>query len=208
MPLIVQFKKLSEKVFSILIIEDYAHVVVMGMKGVGKIRLIFRYITKCYMLYSSFDCEEHWNRIELINNKKIDVDITLLKYMDSEYDFWNRLLFSLSNCFIFVFSVDSNESFLAFPRYLAEIEKNRNTEYRIIAVVNKIDLHEGLWKVNRNEYRRFFGDQGIALFEVSALSGECVDDAFCYSFTESNNIFHREKKNGNKQGPKDILFFQ
>ena len=65
--------------------------------------------------------------------------------------------------------------------------------------MNKTDLHEGLWMVKRNEYRSFFRDQGITLFEVSALSGECVDDAFCYSLTVSNNILRREKKKVNKQ---------
>jgi len=189
--------------------ENSPSVLVIGMGGVGKQRLVYRCLTNRFIDDGYLvSLEDQWGHCIQINGQTINTKI-MLALNSNEYEMIDLNMYSRANCFIFVFSVDIYGSFKEYNSFLERIKKyKQEKKYRIVAFANKTDLNDGHWNIERNEYLSFFRARGITVFETSALKGDCVNDGFCYALTESYNLLRRESEKAKRPKPKDMCLIQ
>ncbi|EAS01333.1 small guanosine triphosphatase family Ras family protein (macronuclear) [Tetrahymena thermophila SB210] len=91
---------------------------------------------------------------------------------------------------VLVYSVDNRKAFDGIARWVKQIKENTNESIQIILVANKSDLPNK--QVSTADGRRLAEQYQLDFFEVSAMTGENVKNAF---ETLANKIYAHMKQN-------------
>ena len=115
----------------------------------------------------------------------IDKEIIHIKIWDTageeRYRSLTKGFFKNGEGIIIVYDVTNKNSFESLKFWIDSIENNNNLENKIMPAVilgNKIDISNR--QVNENEAQEFAKNRNYKYFEVSAKSGQGVDESIKY----------------------------
>jgi len=177
---------------------DFTHifkVVVVGQAGVGKTSLLTRYVDSMFP-------DEHYSTIGVehkIKTLQIDGKLVKLQMWDTagQERFHSLALnyFRGAQAAMLVFSLDDPKSFEKLT-YWIDISNERNVTYKFL-VGNKCDIEPQL--VSDELIRAFLNEhKDIRYVEVSAKTGQAVDDAFMSMAQELMKRMSAQRQKGDK----------
>ena len=154
-------------------IQKSVTVTVLGKGVVGKISMIYRFITGNKLENYEATIEDSYKTFENIGGENIQINI-LDTAGEEDYqnlfDSWLRQ----ADGIVLVFSIDDKESFDLLADKYERIKKNEKIDevkYPIVLVGNKCDL-EDKRQVSADEAKKYAKKIGCDYFEVSALTDQ------------------------------------
>ncbi len=105
--------------------------------------------------------------------------------------------------FIFVFALNSRDSFEALTDFFELVERVRDMPVRevpIVLVGNKADIDESEWEVSRSEAELFATQMGCSFQMTSAATHAGIDQVF-KQFVK--RVMNDRKKEEEKKSPQD-----
>ena len=92
-----------------------------------------------------------------------------------------------------VYAIDNKNSFINIKNWVDIIKDNTNENPKLLLVGNKCDLkNEG--SVSTEEAKKYAEENEMKFFEVSAKTGESIDDMFKYIISELLKDMEKEEK--------------
>ncbi|MHA1688542.1 MAG: Rab family GTPase [Promethearchaeota archaeon] len=146
-----------------------------GPPGVGKTSLLIRYIENSFTenLKKTIGTNFLIKDLE-IENKKVRLLLWDIGG-DERFQVIRTLYFRGSNAALGVYAVDSTQSLLKLPGWIASIKKSVKKQIPIIIIGNKIDLER---KIDRSEAEALAKKLNAEYIEASAKSGKNVPEIF------------------------------
>ena len=176
-------------------------ILTLGDSSVGKSSIILRYVNKKFV-------EAFQTTIGLdFKSKKIEYKGKTfeLRIYDTagqeKFRAVSRQYYKNAEGIILVYDVTERATFLQIENWIRDLEQNKKKKAQIILVGNKIDIPNRT--VNSNEAEEVADKYGVRYLEVSAKTGENIDDIFHnlldmliehYDFNEEKHIKLTHKK--------------
>jgi small GTP-binding protein len=151
--------------------------ILVGESSVGKTAICRRF---CENEFDANECPtvhlEFGSRVVNVSGKRIKLNVWDTAGHE-RFHSMTRAYFRGSSAVFLVFDVTNRASFNHLDTWADDAHKLAPQGAAKVLVGNKIDL-VGQRAVARAEAESFAQQQGLAYFEMSALSGERIDDAF------------------------------
>ena len=158
---------------------DYQYkLLFLGETGVGKTSLLIRFTDGVFVeenALPTLGVDVRYKYVTL-EEKKIRLDIWDTAGQERFKNITKNYLHG-ANGIIFVCDVTNKDSFDKLKSWLIDAQVNVSTETEMIIVGNKIDLTEKR-QVKFEKLKEFGDKHNIEVFEISAKTGEGVDDIF------------------------------
>ena len=159
--------------------ESLIKIAILGKDLVGKTALISKFINDKIPITRETTVEDQYKKVIRINNIECE-----LKILDTagqeEYQSMMDDWIDFASCFLLVYSIDNNDSFIQIKQkydYIIKKKLKEKKKYSIIIVGNKCDL-ENERKVSKEEVESYGKNIGVMTIETSALNGINVNEAF------------------------------
>ena len=175
-------------------------IIVIGSKFVGK-TCITNQATKHIFLDNAYEPTigmEIYNLFVKIDNKIIKLQIwdtcgqEIYRSLISNY-------YRSSSLAIIVYSIDNKETFQDLDLWIKELKLNNSPDSKVVLVGNKLDLEENR-VVTKKEAEDFATEQGFLFHEVSAKTGDQVQELFTAKIfpemARKYNIGEEDEENG------------
>lgn len=160
--------------------DEKCQIVLVGDSTVGKTSLLLKYTNGSYNETNLATVGlDFITKDEVINEKTIRVKIWDTAGQE-RYKSLTQGFFRLANGAIIVFDVSNNDSFVNLKYWVSALRTFFNSSesvFNVIMVGNKIDKER---EVSREDANTFAKENGITYFEVSAKTGEGVNESFIY----------------------------
>lgn len=150
--------------------------VIVGDSGVGKTCILTRFVSGTFETDTSSTLGvEFMSKIVETQSRKIELQLwdtagqELFRAVTKAY-------YRGSVGAFLVFDVTKRESFTNIARWLSDVRSTANAEAVCVLLANKCDLEE-MREVRTEEAKEFAEENGLRLFEVSAKTGENIEEA-------------------------------
>ena len=176
---------------------------IIGDQAVGKSSILMQFVEQRFSLTmmgtAGVDCKK--KTIDY-NNTKIDLHF----YDSAGHDRFRHLITQyLQKCkgVILVYDVTDYNSFRNVNSWIDSIKENTDNKIEYIILGNKIDLNNK--KVSKEDAKELETKFGVNVFEVSAKSGENVEEAIMKLVSKiiEKNSDILDNKNSNSKKPED-----
>ena len=152
-------------------------IIIIGDQSVGKTNIINRYVkgefSHDYMITIGMDF--------LTCNLELDNKIFKLNLWDTsgseQFRSVTKGYYSCSCCALIVYDITNEESFKSVKQWINDCQSFASTNIHLVLVGNKIDLEQDR-KVTKEIAEDLASEFGMDFYEVSALSGENIDNIF------------------------------
>jgi len=152
-------------------------IIIVGDQSVGKTNIINRYVkgefSKDYMITIGMDF--------LTCNLELDTKIFKLNLWDTAGSETFRSVtkgyYSCSCCALVVYDITNEKSFQSVKQWINDCQSFASKNIHLVLVGNKIDLQQDR-KVTKESAEELATEYGMDFYEVSALSGENIDQLF------------------------------
>jgi small GTP-binding protein len=160
-------------------------IVFLGENATGKTSIIQRYISKSFNEYNEPTIGAAFSGLKkFINEKQLHVEIWDTAGQE-RYKSLASMYYRGAEYAIIVFDMTINNSFDSIKNWLIDLESN-SASCHVIIVGNKIDLEV---KVDQNYIAEFMNKNKLEYYEVSAKTGENIEELFNYILDhKSKNI--------------------
>ncbi|EAY23638.1 small GTP-binding protein, putative [Trichomonas vaginalis G3] len=138
-----------------------------------------------------------------VNNQKVNLQIWDTAGQE-RYKGMTPMYYRGAQAALIVYAVDSTESFGCIDEWYESVEKNKTNQVHYILVGNKCDVEKRV--VSTEEGKNKADALGAQYYEVSALSGEGIDDLFVNipkKFLEELPVQYHDEKNLKLEKQKD-----
>ena len=152
-------------------------IIIVGDQSVGKTNIINRYVkgefSKDYMITIGMDF--------LTCNLELDTKIFKLNLWDTAGSETFRSVtkgyYSCSCCALVVYDITNEKSFQSVKQWINDCQSFASKNIHLVLVGNKIDLQQDR-NVTKESAEELATEYGMDFYEVSALSGENIDQLF------------------------------
>ena len=152
-------------------------IIIVGDPSVGKTNIINRYVngefSRDYMITIGMDF--------LTCNLELDNKIFKLNLWDTagseQFRSVTKGYYSNSCCALIVYDITNEKTFQNVKQWMDDCYAFANKNIHLVLVGNKIDLQQDR-KINKETAEEFAGQYGMDFYEVSALSGENIENIF------------------------------
>ena len=152
-------------------------IIIVGDQSVGKTNIINRYVkgefSKDYMITIGMDF--------LTCNLELDTKIFKLNLWDTAGSETFRSVtkgyYSCSCCALVVYDITNEKSFQSVKQWINDCQSFASKNIHLVLVGNKIDLQQDR-NVTKESGVELATEYGMDFYEVSALSGENIDQLF------------------------------
>jgi small GTP-binding protein len=152
-------------------------IIIVGDSSVGKTNIINRYVngefSRDYMITIGMDF--------LTCNLELDNKIFKLNLWDTagseQFRSVTKGYYSNSCCALIVYDITNEKTFQNVKQWMDDCYAFANKNIHLVLVGNKIDLQQDR-KINKETAEEFAGQYGMDFYEVSALSGENIENIF------------------------------
>ena len=183
---------------------DYSFkVVFLGDAAVGKTQIINKFVNdKFDASYQLTIGIEFATKVVDFENKKIELQLWDTAGQEN-YRSITKKYYNTSRLIAFVYDITSKDSFNNISKWVDEV-KIQNKDAKFLLVGNKYDLAEERRAVTEEEAKQYAENNGMKFFEVSAKTGDGINDMFNYIISE----LLKEKEPGlfDNQYKNDIKF--
>ena len=183
---------------------DYSFkVVFLGDAAVGKTQIINKFVNdKFDASYQLTIGIEFATKVVDFENKKIELQLWDTAGQEN-YRSITKKYYNTSRLIAFVYDITSKDSFNNISKWVDEV-KIQNKDAKFLLVGNKYDLAEERRTVTEEEAKQYAENNGMKFFEVSAKTGDGINDMFNYIISE----LLKEKEPGlfDNQYKNDIKF--
>ena len=192
--------------FGMEIEKDYYYlfkVVFVGDAAVGKTQIINKFVNdKFDASYQLTVGVEFASKVVDFENKKIKLQLWDTAGQEN-YRNITKKYYNTSHLIAFVYDISARDSFNSILKYWVEDVKKQNKDAKFLLVGNKYDLAEERRTVTEEEAKQYAENNGMKFFEVSAKTGDGIDDMFKYIISEplkekEPGLFDNQYKNNIK----------
>ena len=175
--------------------ENYTFkVVFVGDAAVGKTQIINKFVNdKFDASYKLTVGVEFAPKVVDFENKKIKLQLWDTAGQES-YKSIIKNYYKDSHLIAFVYDINTRDSFNSILKYWVEDVKKQNKDAKFLLVGNKCDLKEDKRQVTKEEAKKYAEDNNMKFIEVSAKTGEGINDMFNYIISELLKDMEKEKK--------------
>ncbi len=156
-------------------------IIVIGDPGVGKTSLILRFTYNAFTrTYTPTIGTNITEKIVQVGENKDNVQIVVWDVAgQSKFEVMRKHFYAGLDGVLIVFDLTHEKGFASVPNWYQDVKKNYNKKTPLIAYLigNKSDLTSER-KVKKEDALKMARDLGLEYIEVSALSGENVNDMF------------------------------
>lgn len=178
-------------------------IIIIGDMGVGKTCILNRFAKDEFTM-------EHVSTIGVSFISK-DIDFgqgkLVLHIWDTAgqeiYRSVTRSYYRNSSCALIIYDITSKQSFESVETWLQDVKANVPDHCKIFLVGNKIDLDSSR-VISEEEGRKFADENNIKFFEVSAASGQNVNQLFIEGASDAINPNDPNKNPSELNNLKDI----
>ena len=159
-------------------------VLIVGDAGVGKTQIVSRYEKDVFgKEYEPTDSVDYSYKLIKHKTKNIQLQVWDTAGQDS-YRSIIKDYYKNSNLIAFVYDITSKDSFKSISDYWVKDVKTQNENAKFLLVGNKYDLAEERRTVTEEEAKQYAENNGMKFFEVSAKTGDGINDMFNYIISE------------------------
>lgn len=152
----------------------FAKVCLVGPKGAGKSTLASKFDKNAFSELLKGIAFVNWNMA--IGKYKVDLQIWETCGED-RFRCMGPIFYKATNAAICMFDITSKQSFLDMQAWVTCVQRSAEDECVYVLLGNKIDLQENR-EVTAKEAQKYAESVGASYFEICALSGEGVTEAF------------------------------
>ena len=168
-------------------------VLIVGDAVVGKTQIVSRYIKDVFEEgYKPTGGIVFCSKSISLNNKNINLQLDDTSGQE-RYRTIRQSYYKGSQLIVLVYAIDNKNSFENIPKLVEEV-KTQNENAKFLLVGNKCDLEEERL-VSKEDAKQYAEKNNIGFFEVSAKTGDGIDDMFKYIISE---LLEDMKKEENK----------
>lgn len=190
-------------------LQDYFSIVIVGDENVGKTSILDKFCN------NKFSFSKKKQKSIEIYKKTLELNGTefRLKLWDTQYNEsyfkLNKQIYERADCIIFTCSINNKDSFTNLGNWYQNLSENIDlSSKQMMILANKSDLDDER-EVGNDEIRQKAEEMDIPFFEISALNGSGIDEAFnsLVSKVVSNTYKNEDKQelkpddNNNSSGP-------
>lgn len=162
--------------------------IIVGNSGVGKTALLFQYIDKRFSsLHDMTIGVDFGTKIIERNNRTIKLQIWDTAGQEN-FRSITRAFYRGAIGALLVFDVTNSQSFEQLSSWLDDVQKYSMNYINIVLIGNKCDLPD-YREISKDQAENFAKKHNLTYFEVSAKTGQNIDDVFsCISDSIINDI--------------------
>ena len=159
-------------------------VLIVGDAGVGKTQIVSRYEKDVFGEgYEPTVSVDYSYKLIKHKTKNIQLQVWDTAGQDS-YRSIIKDYYKNSHLIAFVYDITSKDSFTGIPKWVDEVKKQTDKNTKFLLVGNKYDLAEERRTVTEEEAKQYAENNGMKFFEVSAKTGDGINDMFNYIISE------------------------
>ena len=159
-------------------------VLIVGDAGVGKTQIVSRYEKDVFGEgYEPTVSVDYSYKLIKHKTKNIQLQVWDTAGQDS-YRSIIKDYYKNSHLIAFVYDITSKDSFTGIPKWVDEVKKQTDKNTKFLLVGNKCDLEEERRAVTEKEAKQYAENNGMKFFEVSAKTGDGINDMFNYIISE------------------------
>lgn len=170
-------------------------VVVIGTTCVGKTCIVQRATTGQFNERSTSTLGASYiSRVVEVNSRKVNLQIWDTAGQE-RYKGMTPMYYRGAHAALLVYAIDSNESFVCIDEWFESLEKNKSNDVTCYLIANKCDLDNRV--VSTADGKKKAEDINATYVEVSALSGENIDDLFlsvAKRYLQDRPVDYQDKK--------------
>ena len=178
--------------------DNKCQLLIIGDSKVGKTSILRRFCQNTFnSQYLTTIGVDFFTKDVIINKKTIHVKIWDTAGQE-RYRAVTQNFLKKSQGLLIVYSVDDENSFNGLKFWIESIEKNisfKNGEFPIIIVGNKIDIKPRI--VDKTKVENLAKSKNYEYFEVSAKTGEGVDESMKYLIQKSVEFLEKNDEENN-----------
>ena len=154
--------------------------IIIGNSGVGKSNITIRFLYGKYSAnYVPTIGAEYGAKSIIIDNKTYRIQIWDTAGQEN-FRSITRSYYSNCSCAFIVYDITNLQSFEDVQNWVNDCKKNTKNPLLFVLVGNKMDLTNNR-VISYEEGNRYANEKGMLFFEVSALTGEHIEECFVES---------------------------
>ena len=159
-------------------LQDYFSIVIVGDETVGKTCILNKYCNNQFSFSKKKQKSlEIYKKTITINGEEIRLKLWDTQYNESYFKL-NKQIYERADCIIYACSLNNKDSFANIDSWYQILSDNIElSNKQMMILVNKCDLEEER-AVSKEEMKQKADSLDMTYYEVSALNGNGLEDAF------------------------------
>ena len=159
-------------------LQDYFSIVIVGDENVGKTCILNKYCNNQFSFSKKKQKSlEIYKKTITINGEEIRLKLWDTQYNESYFKL-NKQIYERADCIIYACSLNNKDSFINIDSWYQILTDNIDlSNKQMMILVNKSDLEEER-AVSKEEIKQKADSFDMSYYEVSALNGNGLEDAF------------------------------
>lgn len=159
-------------------LQDYFSIVIVGDENVGKTCILNKYCNNQFSFSKKKQKSlEIYKKTITINGEEIRLKLWDTQYNESYFKL-NKQIYERADCIIYACSLNNKDSFVNIDSWYQILSDNIElSNKQMMILVNKCDLEEER-AVSKEEMKQKADSLDMTYYEVSALNGNGLEDAF------------------------------
>lgn len=159
-------------------LQDYFSIVIVGDENVGKTCILNKYCNNQFSFSKKKQKSlEIYKKTITINGEEIRLKLWDTQYNESYFKL-NKQIYERADCIIYACSLNNKDSFANIDSWYQILSDNIElSNKQMMILVNKCDLEEER-AVSKEEMKQKADSLDMTYYEVSALNGNGLEDAF------------------------------
>ena len=159
-------------------LQDYFSIVIVGDENVGKTCILNKYCNNQFSFSKKKQKSlEIYKKTITINGEEIRLKLWDTQYNESYFKL-NKQIYERADCIIYACSLNNKDSFINIDSWYQILTDNIDlSNKQMMILVNKSDLEEER-VVSKEEIKQKADSFDMSYYEVSALNGNGLEDAF------------------------------
>lgn len=159
-------------------LQDYFSIVIVGDENVGKTCILNKYCNNQFSFSKKKQKSlEIYKKTITINGEEIRLKLWDTQYNESYFKL-NKQIYERADCIIYACSLNNKDSFVNIDSWYQILSDNIDiSNKQMMILVNKCDLEEER-AVSKEEMKQKADSLDMTYYEVSALNGNGLEDAF------------------------------
>lgn len=159
-------------------LQDYFSIVIVGDENVGKTCILNKYCNNQFSFSKKKQKSlEIYKKTITINGEEIRLKLWDTQYNESYFKL-NKQIYERADCIIYACSLNNKDSFANIDSWYQILSDNIDlSNKQMMILVNKCDLEEER-AVSKEEMKQKADSLDMTYYEVSALNGNGLEDAF------------------------------
>ncbi|MHA1784121.1 MAG: Rab family GTPase, partial [Candidatus Helarchaeota archaeon] len=175
-------------------------VICIGDPAVGKTTTVLRYVDRAFrkLYIPTIGVQVSTKKVDLKELRTM-VELVIWDIAGQEkFNVMRKMFYKGADGVFILYDITNEETFQSLKKWTndyLDFYKKESTKLPLIGIVlgNKLDLEESR-EVSTEEGRLFAEQNGMKFFEISALTGENIDEAFKTMATDMTLSYHDKKE--------------